>query len=130
MIRFKLFGFETSLNFQRGDVSKETNISNCGLMIRGRQNARRTPYIPGLNLISQYLAAFPNVIILKFQLWGARHQLILIPKFAGKTTWSGARRWPHVFLDFGPFVPRFTMFLCFFLPIVFKTPFFVSVEQC
>ena len=32
------------------------------------------------------------------------------------TTWSGAHRWPYVFLDFGYFVQRFTMFLCFFSP--------------
>ena len=30
---------------------------------------------------------------------------------------------------FGYFVPRFTMFLCFFLPNLFETPFFVSLEQ-
>ena len=46
-----------------------------------------------------------------------------------ETTWSGAHRWPYVFLDFGYFVPRFTMFLCFFLPNLFETPFVVSLEQ-
>ena len=50
-------------------------------------------------------------------------------KHQEKTTWSGADRWPYVFLDFGYFVPRFTMFLCFFLPNLFETPFFVSLEQ-
>ena len=45
------------------------------------------------------------------------------------TTWSGAHRWPYVFLDFGYFVPRFTMCLGFFLPNLFETPFFVSLEQ-
>ena len=40
-----------------------------------------------------------------------------------------AHRWQYVFLDFGYFGPRFTMFLCFFLPNLFETPFFVSLEQ-
>ena len=39
------------------------------------------------------------------------------------TTWSGAHRWPYVFLDFGYFVPRFTMFLCFFSPQPLRRPF-------
>ena len=45
------------------------------------------------------------------------------------TTWSGAHRWPYVFLDFGYFVLRFTMFGGFFSPQPIWDAFFVSLEQ-